>query len=649
AIILSVLLVSTTVVIASDANVKNSSKFVLDKEAYKKLSATQMAKLVKDGKVTAKQLVDLAYEVIEETDPVLNNIIKQDGKTINQALKDRAYADAENTANKDKPFFGVPILIKGLTFELENGMNSYGLEFMKDNISNKDNGLVKTYTDLGFIPIAQTTIPQMGLINVTNSNLFGSTKNPWNTEKNPGGSSGGSASGVAIGQSPVATANDAGGSIRIPASFSGLIGYFPSSGVVNPNTQLKSSSFTTENYILAEKMEDVTGIANALGGKIKANDLHLDKSKIIAYTTKTPAGTPISDEAISAVNDAVNFLKSKGYTLEEVEYPIDGKQMMMDYYINASKAGGISNYFFNQKFKKDMSKNDVELLNWGLYQLGKKLSPVDMKNAKNDLKNFRDKMDNFYEKYQAFITPTTSYSAPEADYNHIPEKLKDKMKDMSDLSKEEALQLIYDQWLPAWTITPFTQLSNVTDTPSISIPTHLTKDNMPLGVLISANRLNDNIILEMAELFENNNKFYLYQDFEEYKKYGEDRKVELKERQKIDQILEDESASIMEKEGSKVKLEDSNSSHSDKKSDKNDIHSSNDVLQKNIVDDEEKNKNINKKIITVTENNLGKINNENSKIINPNTSDSGVKTYIYIIEFAIIALIAKKIYNKSIK
>ncbi|MFM1525340.1 MULTISPECIES: hypothetical protein [Helcococcus] len=220
---------------------------------------------------------------------------------------------------------------------------------------------------------------------------------------------------------------------------------------------------------------------------------------------------------------------------------------------------------------------------------------------------------------------------------------------MSDLSKEEALQLIYDQWLPAWTITPFTQLSNVTDTPSISIPTHLTKDNMPLGVLISANRLNDNIILEMAELFENNNKFYLYQDFEEYKKYGEDRKVELKERQKIDQILEDESASIMEKEGSKVKLEDSNSSHSDKKSDKNDIHSSNDVLQKNIVDDEEKNKNINKKIITVTENNLGKINNENSKIINPNTSDSGVKTYIYIIEFAIIALIAKKIYNKSIK
>ncbi|MFM1602564.1 amidase family protein [Helcococcus ovis] len=599
AIILLMILVNSTISKANSTLDNKTNKFVLDKATYKKLSATEMAKLVRDGKVTARQLVDMAYEVIEETDPILNNIIKQDGQTINKALKDRAYADAENMSNKDKPFFGVPLLIKGLTFELANGMNSYGLEFMKDNISKKDNVLVKAYTDLGFIPVAQTTVPQMGLINVTNSNLFGITKNPWNTNKNPGGSSGGSASGVAVGQTPIATANDAGGSIRIPASFSGLIGYFPSGGVVKPNS--KSTGFQMENFIMAEKMEDVIGIANALGGDIKTKDLHLDKNKVIAYTTKTPANTPISDEAIKAVNEAVNFLKSKGYLLEEVEYPIDGKKMMMDYYINASKSGSISNHLFKKIYKKDMSEKDVELLNWGLYQLGKKLSSDDIKKAKNDLIDFRNKMENFYKKYQAFITPTTSYSAPDADYNHIPKQLNEKMRDMSNLTKDEALNLIYDQWLPAWTITPFTQLSNITDTPSISIPTHLTKDNLPLGVLISADRLNDNIILEIAKLFEDNNKFYLYQDFENFNKYEEVKKYR---KDKLDKINNE----VLENKGEKII----------------------------------KRADINKSPVKVTENKSDGLDVQNSKNKNPNTSDFGVQDYIYLFQFTIIAFIYKK-------
>ncbi|WP_064613327.1 amidase family protein [Streptobacillus moniliformis] len=492
---------------------RKNSVYTLTKEEYKKLSAVQMAKLVKEKKVTPKELIDLAYEVIAETDPILNNIIKHDGSSIDAKLKERAYLEAENVKNMNKPFYGVPILVKGITFELKDGVNSQALVYRKDNISKEDNALVKMFTDLGFIPIAQTTIPQLGWINVTNSDLYGVTRNPWDTTKNPGGSSGGTAAGVAIGQTAIGTANDGGGSIRIPSSFSSLIGYFPTGGVIKNNSA--SEGFKLENFLIAEKMEDVLAIAKALHNpEYKLNDKKLSKDKVIAYTTKTPANTPISPEAIMAVENAVKFLRDMGYTLEEVDYPIDGKAMMMAYYTNASYIGSRVGKFAETLLNRPLEMNDVELLTWALYQAGNKLNSEDINNTKEVLKGFRKTVDEFFDKYQAFITPTTSYPAPSADYNHIPEELKAKMRDMSDLTKEEAIQLIYDQWLPAWTITPFTQLSNVTDTPSISIPTHLTKNRLPLGVLISSGRFDDNIILEIAKLFEDNNRFFLYQDYE---------------------------------------------------------------------------------------------------------------------------------------
>lgn len=306
---------------------------------------------------------------------------------------------------------------------------------------------------------------------------------------------------------------DGGGSIRIPSSFSSLIGYFPTGGVIKNNSA--SEGFKLENFLIAEKMEDVLAIAKALHNpEYKLNDKKLSKDKVIAYTTKTPANTPISPEAIMAVENAVKFLRDMGYTLEEVDYPIDGKAMMMAYYTNASYIGSRVGKFAETLLNRPLEMNDVELLTWALYQAGNKLNSEDINNTKEVLKGFRKTVDEFFDKYQAFITPTTSYPAPSADYNHIPEELKAKMRDMSDLTKEEAIQLIYDQWLPAWTITPFTQLSNVTDTPSISIPTHLTKNRLPLGVLISSGRFDDNIILEIAKLFEDNNRFFLYQDYE---------------------------------------------------------------------------------------------------------------------------------------
>ena len=110
-------------------------------------------------------------------------------------------------------------------------------------------------------------------------------------------------------------------------------------------------------------------------------------------------------------------------------------------------------------------------------------------------------MDDFYEKYAFLITPTTAEPAPAADYHHMPEELKPLMADMSGLRQEEKLKLIYDQWLPAWTKTPFTQLANLTGTPSLTLPTYLTKTGLPLGVLFNGPKYADQALLQLGKIF----------------------------------------------------------------------------------------------------------------------------------------------------
>ena len=194
-------------------------------EEYVSYDGLGLADLVRQRQVSRVELVDAAMEVTERHNPTLN------------ALCYKAYDHARDEARRRDDgkagygmFDGVPFLLKDIMGEVEGWPEQRGCKALRDNVSTGSTALVDRQLGAGLIPIGKTTLPEFGLIGVTESELYGDTRNPWNTDHTPGGSSGGSAAAVAAGIVPIAHANDGGGSIRIPASCCGLVGLKPSRG-----------------------------------------------------------------------------------------------------------------------------------------------------------------------------------------------------------------------------------------------------------------------------------------------------------------------------------------------------------------------------------------------------------------------------------
>ena len=229
--------------IVNKENIKPKVPFTVAE--YKQKSALELAQLIREKKVTSTELVDLAYKVIAEENPKLNAVLTTENGKIPKAIVDEAYRTAKEIDNrisagklaanpinwKEQPFLGVPALIKGLD-QLKNGDYTNGVYLNKGKIADTSGPVATEFAKLGFVILGQTNYPELGTRNITDSKVFGPAGNPWDPSRNTGGSSGGSAGAVASGMVPIASGSDAGGSIRIPSSWTGLIGLKPTGHVV---------------------------------------------------------------------------------------------------------------------------------------------------------------------------------------------------------------------------------------------------------------------------------------------------------------------------------------------------------------------------------------------------------------------------------
>ena len=188
------------------------------------MDAVDQAALVAKGEVTPIELLDAAIARIEETDPALNAL------TI--TWFDHARRLAADPALPDGPFRGVPFLLKDLYTAFAGQTLSNGNVALKAAgiVDTADTTLVARYRAAGLVIAGRTNSPEMGSLPTTQPAAWGPTRNPWDRERTPGGSSGGAAAAVAAGMVPFANASDGGGSIRIPASACGLVGLKPSQG-----------------------------------------------------------------------------------------------------------------------------------------------------------------------------------------------------------------------------------------------------------------------------------------------------------------------------------------------------------------------------------------------------------------------------------
>lgn len=479
----------------TSTSTENVSNFSI--KDYENSSALQLAKAVRSKRVTSVQLVNFAYQEIEKQDSSLHAMIT--------LRRDEALKEASEIQDTGQPFLGVPILLKGLGHTIKGGSNTNGLYFEKDVVTQGTSRITKAFQDEGFIVIGQTNFPEMGIKNITDSKLYGPTGSPWNPKYQSGGSSGGSASGVAAGYAPVATGSDSGGSIRIPASWNGIIGFKPSRAVTKFDS--KSEYNQTSHFAETKTMADANKLFEDFSNGT-ADDVKLDpKTMKIAYTTQSPVNTPVSADAKRAVKNAVDFLKSQGYQVEEVKYPVNGMELMNDYDIIGAGSSGIINYLAKNKLKRDLEIGDVDLTTWAIYQLGKAITKDDVSNAWDSVNKMTEQMQQFHQKYPIFLTPTTASTAPKVGDPLMTSNLEKRIRNMDGLSKEDKTKLVLDQWIPALTYSPFTQISNLTGEPAISLPTYISSAGLPLGIQLNAARGNDRLLLQMGDLFESNNKF----------------------------------------------------------------------------------------------------------------------------------------------
>ena len=497
--------------VINNETVKPKAQFTVAE--YKQKSALELAQLIREKKVTSTELVNLAYKVIAEENPKLNAVLTTENGKIPKAIVDEAYRTAKEIDNrisagklaanpvdwKAQPFLGVPALIKGLD-QLKNGDYTNGVYLNKGKIADESGPVAKEFAKLGFVILGQTNYPELGTRNITDSKLFGPAGNPWDPSRNTGGSSGGSAGAVASGMVPIASGSDAGGSIRIPSSWTGLIGLKPTGHVVK--------------FPLVKTIED----AKAYFGKTELSkpktlvEPPKDLKKLkIAYTLKTPLkDLELSEVAKKAILETVAFLRKEGFTVEEVkEFPIDGYEGIKTYTV-----GGIGeeSYVAAVKGVTEENKRQLDPTTYGLgtsSYMGPNAN-TDISSVK-PLSTFIDQMNAFYKKYDLFLVPTNAVTAPSNDKKVDPYIEPDIAEQLYNINKikdpKERFNLLTKQWLPMTRRSPYTWVFNLSGNPAISLPTYLSDKNLPFGVMFAAKDNSEKVLLEIGQYFQDKHQF----------------------------------------------------------------------------------------------------------------------------------------------
>src|SRR6476646_3491296 len=288
------------------------------------VGAARQAEMVRAGEVSPKELVQLSLDRIAKLDPELNSFRKVFAE---KALLEAEQAEARIKAGEERPLLGVPIAIKD-EVDVAGEVNTHGTDGFTEP-AKADCEMVRRLREAGAIIIGLTLLPEMAICGFTESATYGVTRNPWNPQHTPGGSSGGSGSAVAAGLVPIASAGDGAGSIRIPAACCGLFGLKPSRGRVSLAPDLEGwHGLAVEGCLSRSVLDTALWLDVVSGGSREpeappAPELPFVESvrqapgKLrVAWSTKPPrAAAPptVDDNAKGAVADAVELLSGLGH------------------------------------------------------------------------------------------------------------------------------------------------------------------------------------------------------------------------------------------------------------------------------------------------------------------------------------------------
>ena len=450
-------------------------------------SAAETAALVRAGGASAREVVEAALRRIEALEPALNAFIELDGE--------RALADAD-AVSTEQPFAGVPIAIKGNT-PVEGWELTHGSRFLAGQRPDHSAYLVRRLREAGFVVVGTTNVPEFSILPTTEPRHTGVTRNPWDLERTPGGSSGGSGAAVASGMLPLAHGNDGGGSIRIPASCCGLVGLKPSRGRVSRGPDLGDSWLVCDG-VLTRTVADTALALDVLGG-YEVGDANWAPRPVepyvtamrrapgrlrVAITATNAFDADVDEEAIHGLRVAAELFAALGHDVVEAApaWPTpDALRVFISVY-GPGIALGIDAGV--RRAGRDPAEDELEPLSRALYERAKQTPSVAYLGALAQLQAVARGLVAFFADFDVLVTPGLAERPLRiGECNGLGEQ------PMHDLTRSGLF-------------TPYTSLFNVTGQPAISVPVGFGADGLPTNVQLVGKPLCEDMLLQVAAQME---------------------------------------------------------------------------------------------------------------------------------------------------
>jgi amidase len=468
-------------------------------EELAEMDATAMAELVASGETSPVELVEAAIARAEAVNPELNAIIHE--------LYEQAREEAAGEL-ADGPFKGVPFLLKDLGASYAGQPLHMGMRVLKraDFRAPVDSFLALRFRAAGLVTIGKTNTPELGILPTTEPVAYGPTRNPWDTTRTPGGSSGGSGAAVAAGIVPFAHANDGGGSIRIPASNCGLVGLKPTRQRISEGPLVGDNlSGLTGELAVSRSVRDTARLLEAVHG-------HAPGDPYVAPPPLRPYSEELTDESTglrvgvmrepaveadvaapctAGVEKAIAILEELGHSIEDSSpfagIPSEGIGVdIQDSFLTRWAAGQAALLEqLGMITGGRIGPDDVEPLTWALAEIGRSRDAGRYLRDVAIHQGISRLVAGWHEAgHDLLLTPTMAEVAP-------------KLGSFDD-SGDDPMRA----FRRAFPSGAFTALFNVTGQPAISLPLHWTDDGLPVGVQLVAPFGREDLLIRVAAQIE---------------------------------------------------------------------------------------------------------------------------------------------------